>query len=478
VPIVRGAVQGSTEVPRATVTGELFVLSLGNDRFLVYAPLQLAALIVNRGMIGVLQRFLENPSPGDGPADPAIALFRSLGILDPGPEDLPIRAVSGPPEPTQVTLLLTTACNFRCSYCYAAAPDAEPAYMSLETAARAIRFVIANAVRRSAPLIDVSFHGGGEPTLHWPVLTASADYARRLAAESGRSLALTLATNGYLAEGQIDWVLANLTSASVSFDGLPEIHDANRPSAAGCGTSQRVMRTLRGFDEAGFSYGIRATVLANQIPRLQESVEFIFANFRPRVVQIEPVYRLGRGRSEASAESDAFIAQYRRARARWPSLMFSGAKLDVLANHFCAATADGFCVSAAGNITACTEAFSETSRFADRFFYGRPAVGCDGYDFDPKALEFLRSSGVENRAFCRGCFARWTCAGDCLHKVLDVNDGAELAGAGRCRVIRELTKDLLLERIEQTGGGTWRGLRPSAAPVAGCVPCAGGDSDA
>jgi uncharacterized protein len=95
---------------------------LGDDRFLVYAPLQLAALIVNNSMVNVLRNSLENPSPVDGPADPAIDLFRSLGILDPGPEELPIRTVSGPPEPTQVTLLLTTACNFRCSYCYAADP--------------------------------------------------------------------------------------------------------------------------------------------------------------------------------------------------------------------------------------------------------------------------------------------------------------------------------------------------------------------
>jgi uncharacterized protein len=474
-----GAAQGGTDVPQATATEELFVLSLGSDRFLVYAPLQLTALIVNGGMIGVLRRLIENPGSRDGPPDPASGLFRSLGILSPGPEDLPIRVVSGPPEPTQVTLLLTTACNFRCSYCYAAAPEAEPQFMPLETAARAIRFVIANAVRRGAPSVGVSFHGGGEPTLHWPVLTASAEYARRLAAESGLGLAVTMATNGYLSEEQIDWVLANLTNASVSFDGLPEVHDLNRPSAVGRGTSRRVMRTLRRFDEAGFSYGIRATVLANQIPRLQESMDFIFANFRPGVVQVEPVYQLGRGRSEESADSDEFIAQYRMARLRWPAMMFSGAKLDVLANHFCAATADGFCVTAAGNITACTEAFSETSRFAGVFLYGRPAVGFDGYDFDPDALGFLRSCGVENRAFCRGCFARWTCAGDCLHKVLDVNEGGGLTGAGRCHVIRELTKDLLLERIAQTGGCAWRGLRAGTVPVAACVPCAaGGDSDA
>jgi uncharacterized protein len=463
---------------RATVTGELFVLTLGDDQFLIYAPLQQSAVIVNNSMVRVLQAFLQNPNSLDAPADPTVDLFRSLGIVDPGPERFPIRALPATPEPFEATLLLTTACNFRCAYCYASTGEVQPQFMSLETAARAIRFVVSNAVRRGAPVVGFSFHGGGEPTLNWAVLTDSAEYARRMSAESGLGLGLTLATNGYLSDDQTDWVLANLTGVSLSFDGLPEVHDANRPTVAGCGTSERVMRTMHRFDEAGFSYGVRVTVLASQISRLPESVDFIFSNFRPRMVQIEPVYQLGRGRAQESAETEEFIAQYRAARARWPAMMFSGAKVDVLANHFCAATADGMCVSAAGNLTSCAEVFSEESLFARHFFYGRPAATSDGFEFDAGTLAFLRSCAVENREFCRECFAHWTCAGDCLHKVLDYSGGGPPTGAGRCRVVRELTKDLILERIAQAGGVAWRAGRACAVPATGCVPCDGGGAHA
>src|ERR1035437_993017 len=104
---------------RATVTRELFVLTLGDDQFLIYAPLQQSAVIVNNSMVRALQTFLQNPNQDDAPADPTVGLFRSLGIVDPGTEGFPIRALTARPEPVEAMLLLTTACNLRCSYCYA-----------------------------------------------------------------------------------------------------------------------------------------------------------------------------------------------------------------------------------------------------------------------------------------------------------------------------------------------------------------------
>jgi uncharacterized protein len=138
-------------------------------------------------------------------------------------------------------------------------------------------------------------------------------------------------------------------------------------------------------------------------------------------------------------------------------LTFSAARVDVVTAHFCAATRDGFCLSASGNVTTCVEVFDETARFADRFFVGRPTPGSAGYEFDAARLSFLRSCAVGGKEHCEGCFARWNCGGDCLHKVLEMQEGRELRGAGRCHVIREITKDLILEKIAQSGGIAWKG---------------------
>ena len=451
---------------RPRLARELFTLPVEEDRILLYAPLQRSALIANRRVIGMLKEYTAAPS--EEAPDPIIVLLRDLGMVDPAGEVVPPSVPAGDPEPTQLTLLLTTACNLRCAYCYASAGEDRPQYMGIETARRGIRFVIGNSLKRGIGVVEVTFHAGGEPTLNWTVLTGAAAYAQEETSRAGIGLRLSLATNGVLTDEQIDWALANLSGVSLSFDGLPEVHDANRRTMHGDGTSGRVMHTMRRLDDAGFNYGVRMTVLAHQLESLEESVDFICTRFHPQVVQAEPVYLLGRGREERPAESREFVTAFRNARARWPVLTFSGARVDAVTAHFCAATQDGFCLSASGNVTTCVEVFDERARFADRFFVGRPTPGCAEYEFDARRLSFLRSCAVGRREHCEACFARWNCGGDCLHKVLEMQEGQELRGAGRCYVIREITQDLILEKIAQSGGIAWKGI---GGPEPRFVPC-------
>jgi len=180
---------------------------------------------------------------------------------------------------------------------------------------------------------------------------------------------------------------------------------------------------------------------------------------------VEPVYLLGRGADAASAETEAFIDAYReadaRASARGRQIRFSGARAGSLTNHFCSASRDNFCLSADGNVTACFEAFSEDGSFAREFFYGRPADDGPGYVFDAETLAHLRSQAVEKREYCAGCFAKWSCGGDCYYKWLAGSGGGRFQGSARCRVIRELTKDQILAKICATGGLFWHGAADS-----------------
>ncbi len=115
------------------------------------------------------------------------------------------------------------------------------------------------------------------------------------------------------------------------------------------------------------------TVVAEQIERLPDSVAYVCEHFRPRRIQVEPAYQLGRWREAPSAETASFIPAYRAAqdvpRALGRSITFSGARLGLLTNHFCAVSQDGFALSPDGNVTACYEAFAEDLSFAERFFW-------------------------------------------------------------------------------------------------------------
>ena len=455
---VRAAACGSPPGP-SRLPAELFVLPLGESEFLVYAPLRRAALIANAALV----RCLRAPQAGqvDFDAAPEIAGFlRSCGILGGRQERAPDASPAGPPRPVAATLLLTSACNLRCRYCYAAAGDRPPEYMRHETARRAIDFVAANAAAARAPSFAVDYHGAGEPALHWRLLEESHLYAREVARSRGLRLRSFITTNGAFAAEKRAWIVSHLDGANLSFDGLPEVQDANRRFPSGRGSSDIVLATLRAFDRAGFRYSIRMTVAAEAASRLAQSVAFICRRLRPRGIQVEPLYRMGRGRDAADAETAVFIEAFRAARRTSEKaarlLRFSGARLGMLTNRFCGVANDNFCVSPAGNISACHEVAGERQPFAERFFYGRPSAGASGYDFDESVYTALRAHTVGRLEYCAGCFAKWSCAGDCYHKALH-SDPAEFAGAGRCEVIRALTKDQILEKIASSGGVFWKG---------------------
>lgn len=362
------------------LSAEVFLIPLENGAHLVYAPLRQAAFVANAKAVN----FLADLQAGifDRSADPdgsLVEFLRRLEILDAGPEELPLAVFGGDPEPTSVTLFLTTACNLRCTYCYAMAGETPVRVMKLDVAKRGIDFVATNAKRKGDGLFEIAYHGGGEPTVNWRTLTGSLEYAREQAERLGLGLSATTATNGVVAPKKLDWMIANLDGASVSFDGLPEVHDTHRPTVSGTGSSGRVIETLRRFDEVNFPYGVRMTVAADQIPSLVESVEFVCANFNTTRIQVEPAYQIGRYSDAPTAETDEFIAAFRAAQARAVSygrdLYFSAARVGTLTNHFCGVSQDSFCLSPDGNVSGCYEVFSEDNAWADVFFYGRPDNG-------------------------------------------------------------------------------------------------------
>jgi uncharacterized protein len=445
------------------LSAALFVIPLEGDRIIIYAPLRQAAFVANRAVVNFLADLKEGV--WDQAADPngdLVEFLRQLEILDAGSESPPNTTFQGDPEPTLVTLFLTTACNLRCTYCYASAGDTPTTFMDMEVARRGIDFVAANAKKKGQPEFEIAYHGGGEPTVNWDVMKDSLAYAKSKGQELGLKVFATSATNGVLNEQQLDWVIANLDGASLSFDGLPEAHDRHRLTMLGQGSSERVMHTMRRFDAASFPYGLRVTVTADQIANLPASIEFICKSFSPKRIQVEPAYQLGRWRGAPSAETEEFVTKYREAQERAAALgrelTYSAARVGMLTNHFCGVTQDSFALSPEGNVSSCYEVFSEDHEWSPVFFYGQPDDRGAGYRFDLTKLNHLRNQAVQHRDYCQGCFAKWHCAGDCYHKSCSSTGSTEFKGSERCHITRELTKDQLLAKIAASGGLFWHEL--------------------
>ncbi len=448
--------------PPSGLSAEVFAIPLDGDQTLIYAPLRRAAFVTNPAGVRALAQL--DRDGVDGAKNVGVELvefLRAIEIIDGGAEHPPDDVFSGDPTPTAVTLFLTTACNLRCHYCYASAGDTPIERMSLATATDGIDFVLANAVKLGQSRIDVNYHGGGEPTLNWSVLTESLVYARRRAAGHGVMVRAGLATNGVLRPEQVEWVVANIDGASVSFDGLPAVHDMHRPTVSGKPSSGSVMRTLDRFEEAGLPFSLRITVTADQISCLPDSIDFLTHKYSPRRIQVEPAYQLGRWSDAPTAETAEFIDAYRaaqeRARAQGQEISYSAARLGLLTSHFCGVTRDLFALTPTGRVSSCYETFSEGSPQAATFMYGRSAGEGQGYEFDMPALVRLRQHARGYHDFCSGCFAKFSCSGDCYHKALSASGDGAFQGSERCHITRELTKDQILDAIAGSGGLVWHG---------------------
>lgn len=416
---------------------DLFSIPLDDDRYLIYAPLYRAAFI----------------------ADTEMSHDEIMEYFSGEPEKPPITKLTGSPLPTAITLLLTTACNLRCSYCYASAGDTQLELMSLDTAKRGIDFIAANAAKKNfirentVTKLHVAYHGGGEPSNNWAVLRDSFAYAQQKAASIGLGVTGRLISNGVLSDSKIDWIIDNMAQVTISFDGLPSIQDEQRATATGRGSSESVMHTLRCFDAADFPYVIRITATEKYLDELPEAVAFIENNFKPLMIQIEPAYPIGRGFAQVSVNTKRFISAYRKARAAANvKLHYSPLNLDKRSNHFCGITQDAFSLSPAGNVSACYSSFSEKDKLANVFFYGKADTDSNNYVFDMPKLNKLRNWAVEHQDFCSGCFAKWHCAGDCHYNALSINGDDKFSGSERCYITRELTKDELLHRIKLNNG--------------------------
>jgi len=446
------------------ISAELFTVPV-DGRFLVYAPLRQAAFLTTADGVNAIADLR------DGNAESVDAEFvdflRQLEIVDGGEEFKPVTHFEGDPKPTTVTLFLTTACNLRCTYCYAQAGETPTRAMPLDVAQRGIDFVIRNALELGRPAIEVAYHGGGEPSVNWDTLTGSFEYAKKRTADAGLQLGTALASNGVMPEERIDWIIRHIDGVSLSFDGLPEVHDAHRITVLGHGSSDRVIDTIRRFDDAKYNYGLRLTVTKEFIGRLEESVRYICRRFRPRRIQVEPAYQLGRWRNAPSAETAEFIDQFRAAQATAREygyeIHFSGARIGSMSNHFCGVTQDSFCLTADGNVSGCYETFLEENEWAKTFIYGSFEETKKEYRFNLPVLENLRKQTVDQREFCQSCYAKWSCGGDCYHKSLTVNGEGEFRGTDRCHIIRELTKDQILFKIAAAGGLFWHEV--SGGPV-------------
>lgn len=433
---------------------EVFAIPV-EDKFILYRPLLQLAFVGNRAMAKlVLNLASQASSSGADAPEEAMTFLNTIGFLKPDPPQ------PRPPDPsyrpTTAVLLLTNRCNLRCTYCYASGGEGPIQDLPLELAWAAIDHASQNAVERGQPHFDLTFHGGGEPVQAWETLQQATAYAR----SKDLSCRVSMVTNGVWSARQREWILHNMDSLSISFDGGQETQDRQRPFASGLGSFKAVMHTIEALDRARFPYGIRMTATNPWRGRLPEDVRFICQETGCPAMQVEPAFNTRRGehqgptREESEAFVEAFMEAFEIASRAGRRLTYSGARPWLLASTFCTAPYGALIVNAAGKLVSCYEVASEGHLLAEMSTVGR-IIG-DQIAVDEQARDALLTYLEEKRATCRDCFCYWHCAGDCYTRSLAAKARNPHIASPRCYMNRQITARILLWYI-MAGDGIWRG---------------------
>ena len=427
-------------------------------RFIIYRPLRRLAFLANAALVNDIARLRDRLDATEATLHPESYHFlETIGFLGP---DLPVSpppADESPFKPTVAVCLLTTACNFRCIYCYAAGGEGPVRELSFELGQQAIDTVCRNAVEMDQESFAVSFHGGGEPTLARGSFRKLVHYARSRELPSE----ITVASNGYWNRRQREWMLDHLDQVSLSFDGTQALQDRQRPLSSGKGTFPVVMETIWAMDRRGFPYGIRVTVTDAGIEQLPSAIEFLCRETDCRTFQVEPAFNHGRAHSNDLALNDnhrfaaAFLEAYDTAFASGRHLYYSGARPWVITDRFCQAVDKALIVAPDGGLSACYEVYGREHPLAGAFFFG--SLAADGsLTTEPEARKKLQDQIAERRTLCRDCFCYWHCAGDCPPKTLSSDGEGHRQFGARCDLNRLITNELI-GRYIAAGHGLWQG---------------------
>lgn len=352
------------------------------------------------------------------------------------------RAEPDPAEFPLSTLVLEVAqaCNLRCAYCYAGGGSygREARLMTPEIARRAARYLVESSGSLGTVTLILF---GGEPLLNFPAVAAAVEEGEAAAAEAGKRLNLSLTTNGTRFSPEVlEYLREHRVGVSVSIDGPPDLHDANRRHAGGGGTYVDVLEGVALSQEHGARPAARVTLVPSQWHRVPEVFDHLLAlGFSE--VGIAPASPVTEGLLPTPAEEESLfegfsvLARRFRDETRAGRVLPFGNLLDLLGRLHagqvkaapCGAGLGYLAVDAEGRFFLCHRLAGE-----DAFGAGDLKTGLD----HGRIRAVLRAASEPSTPACRRCWARSLCAGGCHYENHLRENLLGQAPGGSCGFIR------------------------------------------
>jgi uncharacterized protein len=336
-------------------------------------------------------------------------------------------------EKLGLTIFPTTSCNLKCIYCYA---DANKTHKTLDS--EAAELFIDQMVTDETKLLDISFHGGGEPTLGIDLIKKVVEHASSKADKTK----FHIMTNATFGQETLDFLLDNHFSVGVSCDGPFDIQKHQRPAFRDTDkVVERVYDNIRSLRT-----GVRSTVTSYSVDRQPEIVEF-FYDLGVKSVRLEPLFSSDRSERmglevDLDQYCDGYLDALKRGKELGVRVTSTLLDFDRCMTTFCGAAGNNYCLTPDNYVSACYEV-TEFSEDATELIVGKIADGkIILYD---DRIDNLRKRDVENMPGCSDCIAELQCGGGCLARSMrgsgDLFDRYEPLCDARQRLYTEVLMD-------------------------------------
>lgn len=209
-----------------------------------------------------------------------------------------------------VQILPTTACNFKCPYCYQEGICRDKSLD--ENTVDLIHEFMDNYIEKNSKIkkIHLVLHGG-EPTLNWAVVEKIFEVIRSLCNKYELEYDTQIVTNGYLLDKNKIALLVenNLRNVQITVDGVRDIHEKRRISKSGVKTFEKILSNIHEIlnTNTNSKINIRINYDKGNVENVEETIKFLRNEFSDKRVKVTLGYIT---KTLDELESNEYINKY------------------------------------------------------------------------------------------------------------------------------------------------------------------------
>jgi radical SAM protein with 4Fe4S-binding SPASM domain len=325
-----------------------------------------------------------------------------------------------------ITLLSSAICDLGCEYCYVPQMNIKEEHKKIDVD---FACVAINDYFQQTQNHYIRFFGAGEPTKAFAEMKAIKTYAYKLA---NGELKTELQTNGYFDDSTADWINMNVNIVWVSFDGLPELQNKQRPLLGGGNSSDVVISNIRKFaSNDSIQFGVRVTITNDNFSRQIEIIDYL-KSLGVKYICGSPSYSSSANESVSSPQMLEFSKHFAEAYyyAKEYGIFYQThlmVNFDEEVDVYCRACLPSPHITTDGFVTCCDWALLGSEYLSgslEKLIYGvyNPVTKSIEYNYERiRGIQRRCVSNLEQGA-CKDCVALRHCAGGCIGKTIVISN--------------------------------------------------------